>query len=213
MNSTDDLIASLSNKATPVKPVASPMALWTVSIGASIVYTAILVAILGVRPNLQTFLIQPYSFIELWLLFLLLASSLWSSICYAYPDQYGHSIRTSLPYIILGLLVLIIGSQVDSTFFVTVMKELPHLITCLSCIAAASILPSILLFILTQRGATVAPIKSGAVITLAAVSIGCIALRLHEPSNDMGHILVSHYIPVFLFAGLGAFIGHTILKW
>ena len=213
MSSTDDLIANLSNDATPIKPVASPMPLWIASIGASIIYIAILVAILGMRPNLQAFLIQPYSFIELWMLFLLLASSLWSAICYTYPDQYGQSIRTSLPYIILGLLVLIIGSQVDSTFFATVMKELPHHIHCLSCIAAASILPSILLFILTQRGATVSPVKSGITITLAAVSIGCIALRLHEPSNDMGHILVSHYIPIFLFSGLGSFIGRTILKW
>lgn len=211
---TDELIAQLSNESNGVKPaMPSPRRLWLVSLGLSLLYCAGLVWLLGIRSDLAAFTAQPLYIIELWLTVAILGSSLWAAICLVYPDQAGQAFMPALPYLLFAILMALLAMQVEQIDPHAFMQEMSAHLMCFSCLAASTLLPSILLMALTQRGATTAPIQSGAYIVLAAVSIGALALRLHEPSNDMVHILLSHYAPMLLFAGVGAMIGKCMLKW
>ena len=211
---TDELIASLSDKAVSAPSLPAPARLWILAMALFTAYGAIVVMILGgPRADIAGFISHPLIMLEFSLMIALLGTSLWSSICYIYPDQYGQPMITSLPMILLALLLATLVIQVDNVDMSGLMAAMPHHVECLSCIAFATIIPATALFILTQKGATTTPTHSGCCALLASASIGCIALRLTEVTSDMMHLLLSHYAPIMLFAGIGVVLGRAVLKW
>lgn len=146
-------------------------------------------------------------------MFAILASSLWSVVCLVYPDHAGKTPMPALPYLLFSVLMMMLLLQVEVFDIHAFMQEMSSHMMCFSCLLGSAFVPALLLFIITQKGATTAPLKSGAYIVLAAVSIGALALRLHEPTNDIAHILMSHYAPMLVLATIGAALGRFILKW
>lgn len=211
---TDELIASLAEDNTqPTHRMPSPLSLWSASLGFAIVYGIAVTMLLGIRSDLTEFMMAPLTFIELWLMFAILAASLWSAVCLVYPDHGGKTHLASLPYLLFLALIVLLIVQMDTFNMDVFMQEMPSHMMCFSCLAASTFIPACLLFVITQKGATTAPLKSGAYIVTASVSIGALALRLHEPTNDMAHIIMSHYAPMLLLAAIGAGLGRIILKW
>ena len=81
---------------------------------------------------------------------------------------------------------------------------------CALCIGSVAMLPSLLLFGILRRGATVRPMQAGIFAVLAASAIGCLTLRLSEANDSLAHLLLWHYLPTLIFAALGAVIGARI---
>lgn len=211
---TDELIHSLAEDTQGKRPsLPSPLSMWSISLGLSLVYCMGLVALFGMRSDLAEFMMMPLAFIEIWLMLVLLASSLWCAVCLVYPDQGGRPMLPKAPYMVFALLIGLILIQISEFNMNHFMAEMDAHMMCFSCLVGSTFIPALLLFIITQKGATTEPIKSGAYIVLASVSIGALALRLHEPTNDMAHIIMSHYLPMLLLAALGAALGRFILKW
>lgn len=211
---TDELITTLSTEKVSKTPLASPKNLWTLSLVFFTIYGAIITLTLGgLRGDVLTFLSQPLVQLEMVLMLGLLASSLHSSIHLIFPDQYQQPLFEALPWLLLTLLFIVLGVQMGQVNLAQLSANIPQHMECLSCIAIATILPAAALFILTQKGASTTPLKSGCCALLAASTISAIALRLVEPTNDIAHLLLSHYLPIMLFAALGVLLGRALLKW
>jgi hypothetical protein len=212
---THTLISQLSSEVTVSRPLRPPTywALWLFA--ALVIYGIAAQFFLGLRPDLMLKFFHPAFTAELLLLAMITITSSYSAILAMYPDAAGRKLLLRLPYVSLVLFTCLMVSQI-----LMQNNALTHVFTsniagmaCTLCIAAITILPSALLFWIQRKGASVLPLQAGAMAVLAASALGCIALRLHEPTEDVLHLIVAHYLPTILFALIGAQIGKWALKW
>lgn len=210
---TDELIANLTDDTARARALPAPTWLWAVAMVLFLVYGSIVLGILGPRADMASFIRQPLVMVELALMVGMLSSSLWSAVCLIYPDQYQQPMLTRLPFLLLGVLALVLGAQSANTDINHMLAHMPQHLECVSCLAVATMIPAIGLFVLTQKGASTSHAQSGSIAFFAAAAIAGLALRLAEVTQDMMHLLLAHYAPIALFAGLGVLLGQRLLRW
>lgn len=215
MNTTQTLIEQLSGEtATPTR-VRTPR-YWSVRLLTVLaVYGIGAQLCLGLRHDLaMQFTRAPFA-IELVLLAALLLTSALASILTMAPDAYQKPRLLMLPYAVFAALVGLIAYQlflpIDTRMVMPVTSA--HGAECALCIAAVALIPSALIFVLLRKGASVRQFQAGAFAVLTASAMGGLTLRLAEANDSIMHLASWHYLPTFLFAILGAFIGKRLLQW
>jgi hypothetical protein len=211
---TTELIEGLSQDA-PKPQLKSPAYFgWRLGL-VLIAYGVATQLFLHLRPDLLMQLARPTFALEILLLTLLTACSTAAAIFSMYPDSYQKSTVLKLPYIVFGVLFAFILAQLlmpqDTRMVIPNVGA--HSIECTLCIASVSLIPSALIFSLLRKGASVHPLTAGSFAVLAASGIGCLTLRLSEMNDSLIHLVSWHYLPILLFAFLGAIIGQVSLKW
>jgi hypothetical protein len=216
MPETDHLIAELSRTTAPVMPLAAPR-VWALRLCVILgVYLAGAQAFLGLRPDLALQLHRPFFLAEVLLLAGICLSSGWAAIRALYPDSTHSGWSDWLPWIFTAALALLLLGQfalpADARMMLPSGTGL-HAMECAVCIASVALIPSLLLFTLLRRGATIRPLTAGIWAVFCAGSIGCLTLRLAEANDSLLHLVMWHYLPTLLFAACGAGIGKIFLKW
>jgi hypothetical protein len=214
MTDTNDLIARLAKETKPDKPALRPGQIATRLLVVLIAYAIGAQFLIGFRPDLISKLTGFWYEAEITTLWLLIITSVLAGIASMSPDNFQRPNLLKLPYMVFGILLLIIAYQ----YF---MPLVPHTdagfetkgMECAICLAALSIVPSALMFAYLRKGATVHPYQTGAFAVFTATGIGCITLRLAEANDSMMHLAIWHYLPTLLFAIIGAFLGKWLLKW
>lgn len=84
---------------------------------------------------------------------------------------------------------------------------------CVVNLALMILAPGIFLFVLLRRGATTHAFWAGYAAVLAVSSFGAIGMRYLCPVDDPAHLLVWHFMPVALYAAIGAGIAKYPLRW
>ncbi len=209
-DNTEQLIARLADTAEPLRAVR----LRTLSlrwIGGFVAYAALLIAITGVAENFAAAFTHPLFAIELALLGALVISAVFASAILAFPDRYQRSRFVWLPFVLaIALIALLV---VDFNRAPIQMPPLGHGYECLSCISLYALLPGAwLLFQLRTLASTHAGM-AGAMALISSFSMGALALRVKESTDDVAHVLVWHYLPTLLVAALGVVLGRRLLKW
>ena len=216
MKNTDDLIAQLAQDTKPAKRPLHPGILMMLLLGVLFVYSIGAQVYLGLRPDLINRLTDFWFEAETVTLWFLIITSAFASITAMAPDAYQKPVRLQMPYVVFGVLIIILGYQMifvqDTTNLLAEMMDTSGM-ECGICIALVSILPSAFVFALIKRGATVRPFMAGSYAVFTATGIGCLALRLAEPNDSLIHLIQWHYLPTLLFAILGAYFGKWFLKW
>ena len=210
---TDELIQKLGKGARAVKPLPAPRYF---AVGISLIlalYAFGMQCFSGLRPDLAVQLTRFAFSLEIFLLAALCFSSVTAATLSAYPDAYQKKKLLYLPYVIFVALTVLTGIQ----FFIpptagAVLCASEHGPECALSIAAITILPSVLIFILLRKGATVKPGQSGAFAVLAASAIGCLTIRLAEQDDSITHVALWHYLPTLCFAIIGAFLGERLVN-
>lgn len=216
MTDTNELIATLSAQASPVRPLKPPVAL-ALRLGAVLFVYGLLVAmVLHLRPDLLLQLQRPLYLTELVLLLGVVFTSLAASVHLVFPDQYQHPTVARLPVLTgIAFLALLVAEALLPPDVHAVIPEGVAVkgAECALCIAAVAILPSCLMMILLRRGASVQPLLSGVYAVLAAAATGCFVLRLIEANDAIAHLALGHYLPTLGFAAIGGMAGKFILRW
>jgi hypothetical protein len=132
-----------------------------------------------------------------------------------YPDAYQKPRLLKLPY---GLFILVFALNMVQLFMplderMVMPSPEAHAMECAICIAALALIPSAFIFALLRKGASVRQSQAGSFTVLAASAMGCLTLRLAEDNDSIMHLLQWHYVPTFLFAMIGVFLGKWLLKW
>lgn len=215
MTDTTSLITRLSSEANAPLTLLSPCG-WA----ARLIVVLMLYAVgaqwaIGLRPDLAVQWTRPAFVAEIMLLLALLLSSSVASVLAMYPDAYQKPRLLRLPYwvaaLLVGLLVVQLFMQEDPRMVMPAASL--HAIECVLCIAAVALIPSIVIFILLRKGASVRQFQSGAFAVLAAAAIGCLVVRLAEDNDSLLHLVSWHYVPTLLFATVGGYVGKQVLKW
>lgn len=212
---TDELIANLSAKAAPIKAM-KPRRYATFLLCILLVYAVCTQCWLeGFRPDLSAQLMRPLFVIELLLLVSMLISAALATVYAMFPDGSQHQWLMKSPYLFSGGMIALVMMQLflPQDVRMVMPDATAHTHECTTYIAYASILPTLLIFGLLRKGASVMPMQAGALAVIAAISVSALTLRLAEANDEISHLLIWHYLPTIIFASIGAGLGRFLLRW
>lgn len=214
MTDTSTLITSLSQDVSRGTKPRSP-AYWGLRVGAVLLLYALgIQAHLGLRLDVLTRLQAPLFLAEILLLFGIAISSATACMLAMYPDRHQRAGWILWPIVLsAALVVLLLVETLLAPDASAILKTPNHFMDCAICIAIVAIMPSAALFWLLRKGATVTRYRAGVLVVLTASAIGCLTLRLAEPSDVLAHLVLGHYLPTVMFSLLGAVLGGKLLRW
>ncbi|NBX02658.1 MAG: DUF1109 domain-containing protein [Alphaproteobacteria bacterium] len=208
---TEELISSLAGEAGKVKPATCPLtflAWWMLAVAIYIVCTSLF---LNLRPDLLSRLASPLFLAEILALLAMVISSSLASCVLSFPDL--HQMRKWLlapAFSCASFLAIIVMAWLADS---PPAPEPVHAIECLICISLLSFFPSVALLQFMRGYASTNRQMAGSMAMLSAFSIGALTLRLCEQTDSISHLVQWHYLPMFVVAALGAWLGKIILKW
>ena len=210
MSNTDQLINLLSEQAPPKKQSVHPMLLLLVWVVGAFAYAAFL-ASFGLRHDLFAKLQETLFLSEIVSLSAVVVTSGLALIYLAYPDMRQQKFLLAFPVVALLVFAAVLGLEYQAMPPETPLP--PLTVQCTICILLYATLPAVGLLRLLRKQATTHPQITGALIILAANSIGALALRLHGETDSIPHLMTWHYLPMFIVSIAGMLLGRIFLKW
>ena len=216
MKPTEQLIAELAGQSAPVEMLPSPSDVILKLSALLILYGLAVLALMGVRSDLEVQIFQPLYATEVVLLLAITMLSLGAAVYQAFPDHYQDHRMDTLALGALGLFILLLAAQLllPANPEQSLHSNLDmHSMECTICITAVAALPSFLAVLLLRKGASTQPFSAVAFAVLAATAAGCLILRLSEANDEPWHLMIWHYGPTFAYALGGGLAGRFLLRW
>jgi hypothetical protein len=209
----EELVKILAADAKPVRRLSSPMMRLLIWLGISIAYAAIVVWLMGLRPDILSKLGDARFVVELSATFMTSVLAAAAAFCAGCPGRPIWERFAPLPA--LGLWFWSLGEGCWQTFAASGAEGLSFRIdfVCLPSILLVGILPGAVILKMIRQGAPIAPTTTTALATLAAAALGATALRLFHEQDASVMVLVWQFGSVVLLASLGALTGRRLLRW
>jgi len=209
----EELVKILAAGAKPVRRLSSPMVRLLIWLGVSVAYAALVVWLMGVRPDLPSKLADTRFAVELAATFMTSVLAAAAAFCAGCPGRPIWERFAPLPA--LGLWFWSLGEGCWRTFAASGAEGLSFRLDllCLPSIMLVSVVPGALMLKMIRQGAPIAPVATTALAALAAGALGATALRLFHAQDASVMVLVWQFGSVALLAGLGALTGRQLLRW
>lgn len=213
VRNSDVLIAELVGGLEPVKPLrfAHGMA-YTLATAA--LSAALVIALFGLRPELQAGHIDPVHLIATGLYFGLALAASVTVIVMSRPcvgtDHSGWTWAAAMAAL-LPVAGLIAG--LGNGGGLLEQDSIAHGATCFAIGGASSLLVFVVLVWWLRQGAPTAPDRAGLLVGIAAGSFGAFAFSLHCAENDIAHVGVWHSAVVLAIGGLGRLMVPSLVRW
>lgn len=209
----EELVKILAADAKPVRRLSSPMVRLLIWLGVSIAYAALVVWLMGLRPDILSKLGDARFVMELSATFMTSVLAAAAAFCAGCPGRPIWERFAPLPA--LGLWFWSLGEGCWQTFAASGAEGLSFRIdfVCLPSILLVGILPGAVILKMIRQGAPIAPTTTTALATLAAAALGATALRLFHEQDASVMVLVWQFGSVVLLASLGALTGRRLLRW
>lgn len=209
----EELVKILAADAKPVRRLSSPMVRLLIWLGISIAYAALVVWLMGVRPDIPSKLGDTRFVVELAATFMTSVLAAAAAFCAGCPGRPIWERFAPLPA--LGLWFWSLGEGCWRTFAASGAEGLSFRLdfVCLPSILLVSVVPGALMLKMIRQGAPIAPVTTTALAALAAGALGATALRLFHAQDASVMVLVWQFGSVALLAGLGALTGRQLLRW
>lgn len=209
----EELVKILAADAKPVRRLSSPMVRLMIWLGISIAYAALVVWLMGLRPDILSKLGDARFVVELSATFMTSVLAAAAAFCAGCPGRPIWERFAPLPA--LGLWFWSLGEGCWQTFAASGAEGLSFRIdfVCLPSILLVGILPGAVILTMIRQGAPIAPTTTTALATLAAAALGATALRLFHEQDASVMVLVWQFGSVVLLASLGALTGRRLLRW
>lgn len=167
----------------------------------------------GLRPDILGRLADSRYLLELAVLFAAAIIAASSALCLARPGNQIGILRGSL-IALLGIWILVAfwnNPGLSWDFFSEASKAIAY--DCVACIMFMAVPPGIAMFFMICKGVTINPLQAGSLATLAVTIFAYLCMRLIEPTDNPGHLILWHAIPVALMCGFGTMLGYFTLHW
>lgn len=210
---TTELINKLAEQPAPRCGDACPFSMLSRWLGVTFGGILLMVAFLGLRPDLPLRLAEPLFLAEIAVLFLLLVTCGLSACWLAFPDQRQQPWLVRLPVLPLLAYGGLIGYRLAVPEATAAPLEKDNGIDCALCITGMAIIPALTMLYLVRRCATTVPRLTGAVSLLAAAVSGHLMLKFVEANDSLPHFAVAHVLPILLLGGFGFLLGRKIFSW
>lgn len=209
---TEDLVQSLSDNATPVRRLAHPALRTALWLSVSLVYFALVLAIVGLREDLASKLEDPRFIIEVSAALLTSMMAAAAAFCAGCPGRPLWERFAPFPFLAVWLASL--GEGCWRQWVQTGPDgQLQFDFLCVQVIFALSLLPALLILAMIKRGAPIAPMSTTGLATLAATALGAAVLRLFHAQDVSLMLLVWQFGSVMVLAGIGFLLGRVFLRW
>lgn len=207
-NSTQNLIAALSQDLPPVKRLASPgrrLVGWmAVALPVSLVMGALVE-----RQNMALAferLSDARSLLELAAILLTALTAGYAALCGAQPGRAKHA--WMLPVLPFGAWLALIGESCFRLFEQIGPEHFsfaPHW-TCYPSVVATGAAPALVMVILIRRGMLTSPTKTVALSVLAASALGAVGLRLFHAPDATALVLMWQLLATVTFLVLSSLV-------
>ncbi len=194
------------------KPTYQPkqqMFFWS---AVMVIYAIAIFLTLGIRPDLSQKIQDPFFRLELFLIFVTSVSAGYAASVLGLPDSNQKNSIKWIPIISLVLLCLVIVHQYfewrDLVFSIFCSGNYK----CAFSIVTFSIVPSLIFFVILYRGATIHSKLAGFMIGLCGGTFSYLILRLIHKTEDVTHLFLWHFIPVFLVTLISMIAAKLVMK-
>jgi hypothetical protein len=211
MANLDELVESLAQDASAVKPAPHPLMMSLTGMAVAAAYLVASLWISGLRPDLTQKLDEPWFVAEMVSLALIFIATSLSAAVLAFPDLHQMRKAALAPAGLFALFaaILFFAWQADVP-----PAPLPvHDFECTASITLFSLLPAVWTFLSMRKFASTHHRWAGSVALLYAFSVGALWLRLHEMNDSVLHAIQWHYLPMLGIALAGWWLGKRVLKW
>ena len=200
---TEDLIADLAARLSPVRPLPPPGVRALGWLGLAIASGLGGVMLFGARPDVVTRLAQPdyLAIVMLGLTTSIVGGS--ASLVLAIPGAERSPVLRILTLALLGSwTVTMVWAVVNAGQGLPVSGD-AHWPVCFTRVLLIGALPAFMLVVMVRRGI---PLRYGWTAAMAAAggaSVGAVAVQLVCPLDDPGHGFLGHFVPVMVMVVVG----------
>jgi hypothetical protein len=209
---TEDLIADLAGRVTPVRPLAPPSRRALGWFAVAVVFAAGGIAYFGARPDVFVRLTQPD---YLWTAILALTTSTLAAIAtlvLAIPGaERTVLLRRTTVVIIVIWAVTAVWSVLATGRGVPIVTD-RHWPACFARVVLISVVPVTTLFAMVRRSAPLRLGWTAGLAAAAAASMGALAVQLVCPLDDAGHSFLGHFLPVLVIMALGITLRRALVR-
>ncbi len=210
---TEDLVKSLAVNAEAVRPLSSPHVRMLVWFSISVTYAALVVLLVGPRPDIGERLADVRFVVEVTSAFMVSALAAAAAFCAECPGRPLWERFAPVPALAVWLATLGDGCWrawiQEGPSGLTIVPDF----LCFPSIVLISMVPAILILAMIRRGAPIAPISTTALAMLAAGALGAAALRLFHMQDASVMVLIWQFGSVAVLALLGGLAGRRLLRW
>jgi hypothetical protein len=207
---TDDLIAELAGRVTPVRPLPPPGERALGWLALAVACAAAGLALFGPRADVLVRLTQAD---YLWTAVLALAVSILAALATLVLAIPGAERTPSLRRVAVGAFlawaVTMAWAVVAAGRGLPLTTD-PHWPACASRVVLVSAVPVLALFAMARRAAPLRLGWTAACAAVAAASMGALATQLACPLDDAGHAFLGHFLPVLAIAAVGVGARRTL---
>ena len=204
---SEQLIQNLSRNLQAVKPFKYTIKDYMIVLSVSFFSVLFGLAVSGIRADLQNVALAPAFVIQSTVLLLLAVLSTVAAMQISIP-----SLKKPVSQnIIIGTLVFWAATLIYLLF----NSNSPFAgwgFSCAAEILANSLAPTVVIFYMIRKAATLNRFSAGWLTLTAGAAFGAIATQFSCSSMDAFHVLVWHALPVVVIGLFGIVIGKKILK-
>lgn len=209
---TEDLIADLVGRVTPVRPLPSPGRRAIAWLALASMFAAAGIAIFGPRPDVMQRLTQSD---YLRTATLALGSSMCAVVVTLVLAIPGAERNPAFRLLTVGLFALwavtMMWAVVSAGRGLPITTD-PHWPACFARVALISAGPAYVLFAMVRRALPLRLGWAAGFAAAAAAAIAALAVQIICPLDDAGHALLGHFVPVIVIALIGVAARSTMAR-
>lgn len=210
---TDDLIELLARQPE-VMPRISPMRELVLALsGGVVVAFALMVLLLGLRPDLETAVASPLFQQKIACLALLLATSVAAAHLSGIPGRHIGGIEGLRWIVPIWLVIATTSSLLASRDEPLAMFHSPTILRCLVTIPFLSVIPSMAMIWVIRRAAPISAERSADAIGWAAGATGALAYAFHCQADQPAYLLIWYGLAIALTVVVTRLIATRWLHW
>ena len=209
----EDLIETLTENCAPVRRLAHPAWRALVWFAISLWYVAVVVAAMGLRPDISVKMIEPRFATEVAAAFLTSMMAAAGAFCAACPGRPVWERFAPLPFLLAWVGALGVGCWRDVTALGFSGMATHSDIFCVPTIFAISIPSGLLILSMARRGAPIAPFVTTGLAALAAAALAAAGLRLSFKQDAAVSVCLWQFGAVVLLTGVASLFGRLLLHW
>ncbi len=207
----DHLINDLADDLEPVSRIAHPLARALPWLLVSTIYTAIVVYLVGLRPDWYEKLTQDAAFVfEIKTAAIIGVSALICSAFMAVPDMRGQKWMLAVPITVLGVFSSwMLARCITEGVYMPQM----HWDHCFTEAILMTFVPAVCMVFISRIGTTTRPLMMSLCNMLAIAALGYIGLRFTCMVDTVGHACFYHLFPFVVLGTLLGFVARKLYSW
>lgn len=200
---TEDLIADLAGRVTPVRPLRPPGRRAVEWFAVAAACAAAGVAGFGARPDILIRLTQPDYYWTLLLAGTTCVLAVLATLVLSVPGAERTPLLRRNTIVVLAVWAMTMAWAVLDTGRGLPITTDPHWPACFSRVLLIGLVPAIVLFAMARRAAPLRLAWTAGLAALAAASIAALVVQIACPLDDAGHAFLGHFVPILVMSGVG----------